>query len=268
MPDQTPGQLPLKDVCVLVTRPRHQAEHLAGLVEREGGEALRFPVIEIVEPPDSSALLQTIDRLADFDLVIFISPNAVSKSMGLINARRGGLPQTLQIACVGRASARELKRFGIENPIVPQGRSDSEALLEFPELQKMAGKKIVIFRGDGGRALLGDTLRERGAQIEYAECYRRVRPDADPTPILHRWERGRIDIVSITSVTGLRNLYDMVGASGRQWLIQTPIVVVSQRQASVCRELGFKTEPLVAREADDEAILEAIKTWRHAQNSL
>ncbi len=267
MPDQTPGRLPLKNVCVLITRPKHQAQHLAALVEREGGEALCFPVIEIVEPTNNSALLQTIDRLADFDLAIFISPNAVSRSMGLINTR-GGLPPTLQIACVGRGSARELKRFGIENPIVPEGRADSEALLELPALQETAGKKIVIFRGDGGRALLGDTLRERGAQIEYAECYRRVRPDADITPILRRWERGRIDIVSITSVTGLRNLYGMVGAAGRQWLIKTPIVVVSQRQASVCRDLGFKTEPLVAGEAGDEAILEAIKTWRCAQNSL
>jgi uroporphyrinogen-III synthase len=254
-------------VHVLVTRPRDQAENLARLIEARGGEAIRFPAIEIAEPRDTRALLTVIDRLKDFALAIFISPNAVNRAMNLILAR-GGLPPGLRVACVGRGSARELKHFGIENTIVPPGRFDSEALLELPELQQVAGKHIVIFRGDGGRELLGDTLRARGAEIEYAECYRRLRPDSDTTPLLRRWARGEVDIVSVTSVDGLRNLFDMVGKAGQRWLIRTPVVVVSKRMAQVCRELGFKTEPRVAATAGDEAILEAIQAWRDGQNTL
>jgi uroporphyrinogen-III synthase len=177
------------------------------------------------------------------------------------------LPPALHVACVGRGSARELKHFGIENVIVPPGRFDSEALLELPELQAVKGKRIVIFRGDGGRELLGDTLKARGAEIEYAECYRRVRPNTDMTPLLRRCARGEIDIVSVTSVDGLHNLFDMVGKAGQHWLIRTPVVVVSERMAEVCRTLGFKSEPRVAA-ASDEAILEAIQTWRDGQNTL
>jgi uroporphyrinogen-III synthase len=254
-------------VRVLVTRPRDQAEALARLIEARGGEAIRFPVIEIAEPRDTRALLAVIDRLKDFALAIFISPNAVNRAMNLILAR-GGLPEAMRVACVGRGSARELKHFGIDNTIVPPGRFDSEALLELPELQQVAGKRIVIFRGDGGRELLGDTLRARGAGIEYAECYRRVRPNTDTTPLLRRWTRGEIDLVSVTSVDGLRNLFDMVGKAGQQWLIRTPIVVVSERMAQVCRELGFKTEPRVTATASDEAILKAVQAWRDGQNTL
>lgn len=253
---------------MLVTRPRDQAENLARLIEGESGEAIRFPVIEIAEPKDTQALLASIDRLDECAMVIFISPNAVNRAMNLILAHRGGLPPGLRIACVGRGSARELKHFGVENVIVPQGRFDSEALLELPELQQVNGKHIVIFRGEGGRELLGDALKARGADIEYAECYRRTRPNADVTPLLRRWARGEIDIVSVTSVDGLRNLFDMLGPAGQQWLIRTPIVVVSERMAEVCRELGFKTEPRIAAPASDEAILEAIKAWRAAQKSL
>lgn len=257
----------LSGVRVLVTRPRDQAEHLAHLIEQQGGEAIRFPVIEIAEPKDTQALLAVIGRLDQFALAIFISPNAVNRAMNLILAR-GGLPAALRVACVGRGSARELKHFGVGNVIVPQGRFDSEALLELPELQQVDGKRIVIFRGEGGRELLGDTLKTRGAEIEYAECYRRTRPRADVTPLLRRWARGEIDIVSVTSVDGLHNLFDMLGKAGQQWLVRTPVIVVSGRMAEVCRELGFKTEPRVAAQASDEAILEAVKTWRETQKSL
>jgi len=262
----SPGHA-LQGVRVLVTRPRDQAEKLALLIEGEGGEAIRFPVIEIVEPKDTQVLHAAIGRLDQFGLAIFISPNAVNRAMNLILAR-GGLPAALRVACAGRGSARELKRFSIENIIVPQSRFDSEALLDLPELKQVTGSKIVIFRGEGGRELLGDTLKARGADIEYAECYRRARPRADVTPLLRRWDRGEIDIVSLTSVDGLHNLFDMLGPTGQPRLAQTPVIVISRRMAEVCRELGLKTEPIIAAQASDEAILEAIKTWREAQKTL
>lgn len=263
----TSSQPNLAGVRVLVTRPRDQAENLVRLIEACGGEAIRFPVIEIVDPKDMRALQAIIDRLKDFSLAIFISPNAVYRTMKLIHAR-GGWPQTLRVACVGRGSARELKTFGFEDIIVPPDRFDSEALLEIPELQAVKGKRIVIFRGEGGRELLGDTLKSRGAEIEYAECYRRVRPDIDVTPLLRRGERREIDIISVTSVEGLQNLFSMVGEAGQHWLIRTPIVVVSERMVKVCREWGFKTEPQLASPASDEAILSAIQAWRDGQNAL
>lgn len=257
----------LTGVRVLVTRPRDQAQNLARLIEQRGGEAVLFPAIEIAEPRDTQALLGVIDRLGEFALIIFISPNAVNRTMNLILAR-GGLPPGARVACVGRGSARELKHFGIENPLVPPDRFDSEALLELPELRAVTGRRIVIFRGDGGRELLGDTLEARGAKIEYAECYRRVRPNADTTPLLRRWARGEIDIVSATSAQGLHNLYDMLGEAGQPWLVRTPVVVVSERMREICRELGFKNESRLAAPASDEAILEAIEAWHAAQKTL
>jgi uroporphyrinogen-III synthase len=256
----------LHGLRVLVTRPAHQAEPLAQLIEAAGGEAVRFPVVEILDTADSAALHRILDRLSSFDIAVFISPNAVNKAMNLIQGR-AGLPPHLQLACVGRGSAKALKHFGREADIVPDGRFDSEALLARDEFQQVGGKKIVIFRGDGGREVLGDTLKARGAEVEYAECYRRAKPHTDTTPLLRRWARGEIDLVTITSVDGLRNLFDLVGKLGQQWLIKTPVLVVSERMANVCRELGFKTEPIVA-EPSDEGIVAAARAWRRTQNSL
>ena len=268
MADTARATAPLAGLQVLVTRPAHQSDHLAALIEHEGGRVIRFPVVEILDPEDTAALAQTIDRLDEFAIAIFISANAVHKALNLIGARRGGLPPGLTVACVGRGSAKALRHFGVDDPIVPQGRFDSEALLALPQLQELHGKKIIIFRGDGGRELLGTGLSERGAKIEYAECYRRVRPHADTAPLLRQWARGAVHVSCVTSVEALRNLYDMVGKRGQQWLVKTPIVVVSERIAQACRELGFKTVPIVAFEASDKGIVAAIKTWRKAQNSL
>jgi uroporphyrinogen-III synthase len=253
----------LDGIHVVVTRPAHQAEPLCELIEQQGGQAIRFPVLEIVEPRDHDALFAIIDRLANFDLAIFISPNAVHRALNLIDAR-GGLPPALAIAAVGRASAKALAQHGCTAVITPQQKFDSEALLTMGELQQVTGKRIVIFRGEGGRELLADTLRARGAQVDYAECYRRAKPDTDVNPLLQHWVRNEVDIIIVTSNEGLHNLYELVGELGRQWLMKTPLVVVSERTAELARQMGFTQPSIIATKASDDALLQALIDWAQA----
>ncbi len=243
---------------VLVTRPAHQATHLAELIIAAAGKPVLFPVLEILDAADLQPLYALIDRLDSVDLAIFISPNAVNKAMNLIKSRRE-LPPTLKIAAIGRGSSKELKHFGITDIIAPTARFDSENLLEMPELQNVAGQRIAIFRGDGGREVLGDTLAARGASIEYAECYRRSRPDASAGGLLRQWSRNEINAVTVTSAEGLRNLYDMLGKLGRQWLKTTPVFVPHPRILEVTRELGL--EQSMATPAGDEGLVQGMIEW-------
>ena len=107
------------------------------------------------------------------------------------------------------------------------------------ELKEVAGKRVVIFRGDGGRELLGQTLLERGAKLEYAECYRRAKPVADIAPLLEALVDGQLKAVTMTSSEGLRNLFDMVGASGQAWLKKIPLFVSHERIAKL-QETGIR----------------------------
>lgn len=257
----------LAGVGVLITRPAHQAEPLARLIETAGGSAIRFPTIDIAPPTDPSPLLAILDHLTDYDLAIFISPNAVEQTFSWLHAARHEWPKRLPIACVGRATAAAIEKRGL-SAAVPAERFDSEALLGLALLQDVKNKKVLIFRGDGGRELLADTLTLRGAVVAYAECYRRVRPRADTEALIESWRRGEIQVVSITSTDGLRNLDDMLGEIGRGWLHDTPLVVLSPAQAAACRELGCRGAVIIATEASDEAILEAVKTWRREHFSL
>ncbi|HYP67956.1 MAG TPA: uroporphyrinogen-III synthase [Thiobacillaceae bacterium] len=246
---------PLLGKTIVITRPKEQAGRLAGLIREAGGEALIFPAVEIRDLADASAVNALIDRLDDFNLAIFISPTAVVRGMALISSRRN-LPPELQIAAVGQGSARELKQRGVANVLAPTTRFDSEALLDLPGMQQMSGKRVVIFRGAGGRELLATTLRQRGATVDYAECYRRTRPATRPAELLERGARDEIHALVATSAESVKNLCEMVGEQGASWLRNTPVFVPHAAIEQAGRKLGLTR--LIVAQGDDEGLLQAI----------
>jgi uroporphyrinogen-III synthase len=247
---------PLAGRGIVVTRPALQAAPLAEMIRSAGGRPILFPVLEILDTADLAPLIDAVDRLDSFELAIFISPNAVLRAMNQIVARRTW-PAELRAAAVGKGSVKELKRFGITGVLVPTRSFDSEGLLALPELQQIDGWRVVIFRGDGGRELLGDTLAGRGASVEYVECYRRARPRADASPLLRAWARNEVDAVAVTSSEGLRNLFEMLGKLGQSWLRRTPLLVPHTRIALAARELGCRN--VVETAPGDEGLMAALQ---------
>ena len=250
----------LEGVTVLVTRPVHQADRLCKLIELRGGRARRLPALEILDPEDSTIPDEMIGQLEHFDIIIFVSVNAVRAGMQRILYRRD-MPRNLQIATVGAGSAKELERFGLSVSIRPEHTYNSEALLALDEMQQVAGKQILIFRGNGGREYLRKSLEARGAKVRYAEVYRRVRPDVDPDDLMPLWKSGAVDIITVSSNETLMNLFDMAGKNGQPLLCRLPLVVVSKRAAVLAARLGFRLPAQVAGNASDDAVLAALESW-------
>ena len=224
---------------VVITRPLAQAGHLAEKLAEMGATPVRFPVLAIFDIDDKRPLQDAAIRLESYDLVVFVSPNAVAKALDVMLQHRSW-PTQLQAATMGRSSERALTARGVREIISPQVRFDSEALLEAPELQQMSGRKVLICRGDGGRDLLGDTLTARGASVEYLTVYRRGKPAQDPAPLLKLWEAGVLDAVTLTSSEGLRNMVDMIGHLGHAWLKNTPTFVPHTRIAEQAEKFGLR----------------------------
>src|SRR5512140_1873558 len=126
--------LPLSGLKIVVTRPRDQAARLAQGIEEAGGTSILFPLLEISPVADPKPLRELVARLGEFNLAIFISPNAVQYGIAAIRAA-GDIPPKLKIATVGQGSAQALRDLGIHAIIAPRERFDSEALLALPELQ-------------------------------------------------------------------------------------------------------------------------------------
>lgn len=245
---------PLAGLKIAVTRPRDQAVQLAQSIAQAGGVPLLFPLLDIAEVQDTRELHEQISRLSQFDLAIFISPNAVQYGLAAIR-KAGVIPASLRIATVGQGSAKALRDAGIADVIAPTERFDSEGLLALPELQSISGWKVIIFRGDGGRELLGDTLKERGATVEYAACYQRSKPQQEGGMLV----AARPDAISVTSSEALRYLWQMLDDQAKDALRGTPIFLPHARIAELAHEQGWLKVHLTA--SGDDGLLSALIAW-------
>ena len=249
---------------VLVTRPAHQAEGLCQRILAHGGQPLCLPTLAIIDLASSPAVQQALGQLGQYQLLIFVSPNAVHCGLNVLDAA-GGLPPQVLLATVGEGSARTLReRLGRGPDLVPRDSFDSEGLLALPALQQVAGQRILILRGEDGRNLLAETLRQRGAQVDYLAVYRRECP---PLPSsLDDWPQNT-DIITVTSGEGLRNLYQMTPDAQRSAMLARPMVVVSSRTAALAAELGFVQPAWLAHPASDDAIVASLIEWASTQGS-
>jgi len=254
---------PLQGISVLVTRPEHQCVFLAEKIRELGGNPVIFPVLVISDIKNNEPLLKLVQRLDTYDIAVFVSPNAVHKAMSYLLSYRQShppLPEHLLIAAVGKGTADALKIYDIHRIITPKERFDSEALLEHEALQHVSGKHVVIFRGNGGRQLLGNSLMERGALLDYAECYRRDKPDVDPSELLSNWSRGKINAVVITSSEGLQNLIDILGSHGQQLLKRTPVFTAHERIAHCARSAGLQLV-MQTTHSGDQGLLQGLQDY-------
>ena len=251
---------PLAGRTIVVTRPLAQAGALASAIEEAAGRPLVFPLLEISPADDPRPLAEVALRLNDYALAIFISPNAVDHALPVILADRSW-PAPLRPAAVGQGTVRALAAHGIGNCIAPTERFDSEALLALPELDvsKVAGLRIAIFRGDGGRELLADTLRERGALVDCITSYRRSGPATGCQPLMQAWRAGQLDALTVSSSEGLRYLVDLLDAEGMGFLRQTPLFVPHARIADNTRALGLSN--IILTEAADAGIMTALRAY-------
>ena len=255
--------LALQNKHILVTRPAHQASHLIELLKAVGATVSCQPLIDIVplQQPDKASHL--IKALPQTDIAIFISQNAVSHGLNLIN-RINELPTSLKLATIGAGSAQLLEELsGRPVDITPLGQYNSEGLLAHPELQEIQGKRIIIFRGIGGRNLLADTLRQRGAIVEYAEVYRRQAPAIDLQQLEQNWQAQPIDAICITSGEGLDNFVDALQQTPQTDSLKTivfncQLIIVNQRLEKRVVDYGFTKKPVITDNVSDKAIVDAI----------
>jgi uroporphyrinogen-III synthase len=243
---------PLSGRGIVITRPREHASALAELVAAAGGDPVLFPTIDIAPPDDPDTVERIVANLERFQLAVFVSPTAATRGYALVSAKREW-PPNLRAAAVGAGTARILTDRGLHSLIFPVDRADSEALAALPELSEVRGQSIVIFRGQGGREWLRSELQARGAHVEYAECYRRVRPQLDAQPLLERWRQRRVDAVSVTSTEGLEHFVDMIGETGAKQLQDTPIFVPHPRIARAAQRLGVR-EAVVTGHGDEQTV--------------
>ena len=225
-------------------------------VEAAGGRPLVFPTLEIAPCADPAPVFGRLKER--WDWFIFVSVNAVTHGLALLRQSEIST-DTLNIAAVGKATAAALADAGIRAHTPPRN-FNSEGLLALPELRAVSGQRILIFRGDEGREWLRTALIERGATVEYAECYRRRCPQADPQPVIDACTKGVLHVVSSTSNQGLMNLLTLVADPG--CVPKLPVLVVGERQADAAERMGWQGNILVAPDPHPATLVAALISQR------
>jgi len=218
---------------ILVIRPSRQVDQFIALLEQAGAQICHTPVMTIEPLVDGQEIKNLILEVDNFDKAICVSGNAAQLTLEWLDRYWPMMPVGIEFFAVGQQTAEILAGADI-TALSPMGRQNSEALLALPELQVLSDQRVIIFRGCGGREILGDTLMERGARVDYCELYRRViNPEQ---AMLARQQLAQSDCLVAHSGELLQALGEQVGEPGAG----TPVVVPSERVAEIARELGYQ----------------------------
>jgi uroporphyrinogen-III synthase len=249
----------LRTKRILVTRPRHLATRICELIESKDGECVLFPTIDIQPIISSDELSKLFNNINVYDIVIFVSRNAVICAFDhYIDSFK--LPEKLNFIAIGGGTAEALTERNLADVLHAGEQADSESLLQLPELQTelIQGKTILIVRGVGGREYLADNLKARGAIIEYAEVYKRCLPEYGIQERHKIWQDIKPDAVLVTSSDGLENLIQLTLENDRNQLFNTPLVCMSKRIMDLGKASGFNSRICVVKDKNDKGLLSAL----------
>ncbi|AUX95164.1 uroporphyrinogen-III synthase [Mixta gaviniae] len=246
-------------MSILVTRPSPAGVELVTRLCALGRAAWSFPLIEFTPGRELAQLPQQLAALTPGDLVFALSQHAVEYAQPCL--RQAGLtwPAALDYYAIGRSTALSLHSVSGREVTWPHDRETSEMLLQLPTLRRLKGKKALILRGNGGRELLGETLAQRGAEVRFLECYQRCEKYYHGPSEGKRWRDRGIDTLVVTSGEMLQQLHQLFPAIDREeWLLRCRLIVVSDRLATLARELGWN-HITVADGADNDALMRALQ---------
>lgn len=249
----------LKDQVILITRAEHHQASLRQAIEARCGSWASLPLIDIVRLSDAE-LRQARDKIQEldrYDVVIFASQNAARFGAELIADYWPQLPIKQRFVAFGKGTAALLAELLAAEVAFPVDGSDSEAVLRLPALNEVAGRKVLILRGVGGREYLAQTLSHRGASTDYGELYRRQVQQHDGPRVATELRGRRLSAVTVHSGESLAALGELVEAHLHE-LFTMPLVVPSERVAVQAQKLGF-LDVHNAGGAGDEMMLAALE---------
>jgi uroporphyrinogen-III synthase len=243
---------------LLLTRPADESAALSSVLAAEGVFSSCLPLLEIAPIPFSDTMREVIQDLDRYCAVIVVSKPAARIGVDLVS-QYWPQPPRLKWFTVGAATAQILDGHGLDVSF-PANGDDSEALLELPGLRDAIARpapKVLIMRGEGGRELLAERLRELGASVEYLELYRRGLPHYATAVLPGRIEAERLNGLVVSSGQGFAHLQQLAGDAWPR-LAQLPLFVPSPRVAELARAAGAQTV-VDCRGASATALLTALR---------
>jgi uroporphyrinogen III methyltransferase/synthase len=251
---------PLFGKRIVLTRAREQAREFSQLLAAYGAEPIEAPTIQIVPPVSWQAIDQAIDRVGEYDWLIFTSVNGVTPFMDRLHraSKDSRALAHLRVCAIGPRTAEEVARYGLTPDLVPS-EFQAEGVLTVLAGHDLRGKKILIPRAEVAREILPEQLRRMDAKVDVIAVYRTIAPAADLSRLMELIEAGKIDVVTFTSSSTVRNFVDMVGGTdqARRLGSKTTIGCIGPITAQTAEQYGL-TVTIMPPENTVPALAQAI----------
>lgn len=244
---------------VLLTRSQEENERTAPLFEAAGLNVWSMPGVAIIAPSDWTPVDDAIDRLHEYDGILFTSGNAVTRLIERLRSHRPDGMQAmarLTIAAIGERTADAVEAAGLTVSVVPD-IATAEDLSSAIDDSMLRGKRYLFPCSSIARTVLPDALRAAGASVEEVIVYRTVSPVAtELDAVRDRLVDGSIRVVAFFSPSAVRNVVQLLGL---KCLVTARIAVIGPTTAAAARQTGL--EPTVQPvEHTAEALAAAVAT--------
>lgn len=248
---------------LLLTRPAAENAALAATLGAAGVYSSSLPLLEIEALEETAEQRSLLRELDGYCAVIVVSKPAARLGLERLRGDWPRPPAGPRWFSVGAATAQILDDYLAphgQRATYPAAGDDSEALLALADLERVLAvpnPRVLILRGEGGRELLAETLRGRGARVDYLQLYRRVLPSYPAGSLLQRVRGERLNALLVSSAQSLEHLQQLAGAAWPE-LARLPLLVPSPRVAALARAAGA-LHPIDCRGASAAAVLAALR---------
>jgi uroporphyrinogen III methyltransferase/synthase len=227
---------PLFGRRVLVSGSPSTSDKLRLQLARMGADVIAQPAIRISPPDDWAPVDGALERLDQYDWLVFVSTNGVDYFFQRLFNRGGDVRRIggVKLAAIGPGTAERLREYHLQADLVPEEyRAESLAAALVGEAE---GRRFLLARASRGRQVLADKLEEAGAEVDQIVVYESSDvkdPDPDVATAL---SSGEIDWVIVASSATARSLVHLYGDA----LQHARLASISPLTSAALRDLGHE----------------------------
>jgi uroporphyrinogen III methyltransferase/synthase len=248
---------PLAGKRILVTRARQQASALSRMLAEKGAEPIELPAIEIRQLQDTSELDAAINNLANYQWLIFTSPNGVEAFFERLKAQSMDSRDLhgLTVGVIGPATAAALQKWGVSPDYMPPVYTTAALLAGLKSLG-VAGKRFLLPRADIVDKELSDGLINLRARVKGVTAYRTIAAGPEIEQAKTLLAEGGVDVVTFTSSSTVTNLLQSLGPASKL-LERVKVAAIGPKTAETAQKAGLKVD-ILAREQTIPGLVESI----------
>ncbi len=253
----------------VVVPETRELEVLARMLERQGAEAIRCPLVAIIDAADPAPVEAWLRRFIATppDDLILLTGEGLGRLLGL--AERAGIEGEFRAAlagvrriCRGPKPSQKLRSIGLGPDLAPEPATTAGIIAGMEGLDLKGRRVAVQLYPDNPNAPLLDFLKGAGAEADpvLPYAYATRAEDERVLEAVGEMAAGRVDLVVFTSTPQVRRLVSLAEEAGQRAVLDEalkrtriaavgPVVAEAVRAAggevSVMPEENFHMKPMV-----------------------